>query len=139
MNAGNPYRCDQELAEAVRKFESCRLSPAEFTHRAHLIVALWYLSHFPAEEAAARMREGLRRFIEHHSATGYHETITLFWLKIVRRFLDERVNAQALSDVANELLEKFGDSKLLSEYYSRELIASTEARSVWVEPDLCKL
>jgi len=139
MEAGIAYRTDAEVAEVARKFETCALLPQDFDHRAHLTVALYYLANFPAEIATARMREGLQRLIAHYKDTGYHETITLFWLKLVRRFLDESVGDQRLADVANELLEKFGGSKLLFEYYSRELIQTEKARAEWVEPDLRKL
>jgi len=139
MQAKTIHRSDAEVAEVVRKFETCALLPQEFDHRAHLTVALYFLANFPAEIATARMREGLRRLIAHYKDTGYHETITLFWLKLVRRFLDESVGDQRLADVANALLEKFGDSRLLFEYYSRELIQTEKARAEWVEPNLRKL
>jgi len=139
MAAETVYRSDAEVLEVVRKFETCALLPQEFDHRAHLTVALYFIAHLPAETAHARMREGLRRLLAHYKETGYHETITLFWLKLVRQFLDNSVGDQSLADVANELLEKFGDSQLLFEYYSRELIQTAKARGEWIEPDLRNL
>jgi len=135
LHSTKTYRTVGEIKEIVRKFETCIIAPSEFSHQAHLTVALWYLSHFPFDEAAELMRDGLRRFIKQHNAAGYHETITVFWLKLVRRFLDETAADQTLIDAANELLQKFDDSKLLLQFYSHDVIHSETARVMWVEPD----
>jgi hypothetical protein len=131
-----PFRSAAEIEILVQKFESCQLSLAEFKHREHLTVALWYLSGLTVREAIERMREGLQRFISHHGETGYHETITVFWLKVVRGFLEGTGAARPLPELANELLETQGHSRLINDYYSRELISSEGARRTWVEPDV---
>jgi hypothetical protein len=126
-----------QLEAIVRRFETCAIAPAEFSHGAHLAVALWYAAHLPSTEAAARMREGLHRFIAHHHAGDkYHETITLFWLKLVRHFLEQAGPQQPLPDVANELLARCDNSQLLYAHYSRALIQTPAAKAGWVEPDL---
>ncbi|HEX8068383.1 MAG TPA: hypothetical protein VF546_00425 [Pyrinomonadaceae bacterium] len=126
-----------QLETIVRGFEACTIAPAEFSHRAHLAVALWYVAHLPDAEAAARMRAGLHRFIAHHHAGDkYHETITLFWLKLVRHFLERAGAGQTLPAVANDLLARCGDAQLLYAHYSRALIQTPAAKSGWVEPDL---
>ena len=131
------FESAEELETLVRKFESCELPLKDFNHRAHLAVALWYLSRLPEQEALARMREGLLRFIGHYGETGYHETMTVFWLKAVRGFLDQPgMEARSLADEANRLAKARGDSRLIYDYYSRERLSSAEARAGWREPDL---
>jgi hypothetical protein len=99
--------------------------------------APWYLTALPAQEAAARMREGLRRYTKHNNAeAAYNETITLFWLKLVRHFLDRTNLRRSLAERANELLVAYNNSQLVFEYYSRDLIQTPEAKESWVEPDL---
>ncbi len=127
-----------EIETTVRAFLSCDVFPSEFGHRAHLTVALWLLCRFPEEEATARMRDGLRRLLARHNLDGYHETITLFWLRAVRRFLnqaDAAIRAD-LPELNARLLAHYADSRLLLEYYSRELLHSAAAKAAWVEPDL---
>jgi hypothetical protein len=87
-------------------------------------------------EAIKRMREGLKRFISHHGETGYHETITIFWLKVVSGFLEQTKRERPLHELANELLLTDGDSRLINHHYSKGLISSEEARRTWVEPDV---
>ena len=131
-------RREDEVEETVRKFELCAFTGSEFTHGAHLTVALSYVSRLTEEEALERMRAGLFRFLEHHGVDPkkYNETITLFWIRLVRGFL-KRVNPErTLRDLANELVLTHGDSKIIFRYYSKELLMSDEARKVWVEPDL---
>jgi hypothetical protein len=127
----------REIEQLVEGFEACTVPPAEFDHGAHLCVALWYLSELPAPHAEARMRAGLRRYTGHHNAKAmYNETITLFWLKLVRHFLEGADSNRSLAARACELLETYGSSKLVFEYYSRELTQTREAKTSWVEPDL---
>jgi len=124
-----------EIETVVQQFETCAVAPAEFTHRAHLTVALWYLTQAP-QAADELMRRGLLRFIAHHHAQGYNETITLFWLKLVRHFLEHAGADRPLPELANELLARFGNSQLLFAHYSRELVQSAPAKVAWLEPDL---
>jgi hypothetical protein len=87
-------------------------------------------------EAVERMRAGLLRFISHHGERGYHETMTLFWLEIVREFLDQSGAGCSLPALANTLIEARGNSRLIFEHYSKELLSSEEAHRTWVEPDV---
>ena len=132
------YESPAEIERVVRGFESCGLPPSEFTHAAHLTVALWYLSRLTAPEAAGRMRAGLYRFLDHHGVGQgkYNETITLFWIKLIRKFLDEADVNRSLTDIANEMIASLNDSQLIFAYYSRERLFSEEAKGAWVEPDL---
>lgn len=50
-----------ELESLVRRFEDCTLPREEWTHRAHLAIAVWYLSHLPREVATERIRMGIQR------------------------------------------------------------------------------
>jgi hypothetical protein len=83
------------------------------------------------------MRAGLHRYTAHNNAQGvYNETLTIFWLKLVRRFLERADARRPLAERAAELLTTYEDSRLAYEYYSRELIQTPEAKASWVEPDL---
>ncbi|HVF48581.1 MAG TPA: hypothetical protein VNA19_00760, partial [Pyrinomonadaceae bacterium] len=113
-----------------------------WTHAAHLSVALWYLLRHPPEEAIEIIRAGIKRYNDAHGVEttptgGYHETITLFWIHIVRRYLAEAAHADStLVTLANNLLLRYCRSDLPLEYYSRARLFSAEARARWVEPDL---
>ncbi|MDT7778006.1 MAG: hypothetical protein QOC99_518 [Acidobacteriota bacterium] len=137
-NARDFYRDDQEVEEIVRRFESCELSPSDFSHAAHLTVALCYLLNSTDEEALGRIRRGLGRYVRAHGIKPnlYHETLTIFWLKRVRAFVERAGAGQTLAELASGLVEECGNSRLIYVYYSKELIDSEGARRVWTEPDL---
>jgi hypothetical protein len=135
------YESDEEVEAVVRKFEACLFAPDEFHHREHLTIALCYL--LEADEGAAleRLRANLFRFLNHHKIREnvYHETITLFWLKRVRHFLERADRERALAELANDLIAECGNAQIINSHFSKEFLASDEARAAWVEPDLQSL
>lgn len=136
----NHYKTEAEIEAVVRGFESCSTAKSEFTHVSHLTVAVWYLRRSSVEPATEQMRASLFRFIDHHGIEGkYHETLTMFWMIVVRKELDGLDPKLSLLEAANAVVETLSDSRLVFEYYSEELLWSDEARRVWVEPDLKQL
>jgi hypothetical protein len=135
------FRTTEEIFSLVRRFGDCTLPRAEWTHAAHLTVALWFLLEFDWPEATERVRRGIRSYNAAHGIRptptgGYHETLTVFWLRVVRSFLEEgRNEGRALVSLANELAAE-ADSRLPLRHYTRERLFSPEARASWVEPDL---
>ena len=142
--ASEPYLRLGEIDSLVRGFESCTLPREEWTHRAHLTVALWYLLHHDKEEATELIRNGLKRFNEAKgiittARSGYHETITLFYIHIVSKHLRESRAEISIVNLMNNLIERYGEKSLPLEYYNKERWMSWDARAGWLEPDLKRL
>ena len=135
------FRTTGEILALVRDFEDCTLPRERWTHAAHLTVALWNLLQYDWPEAVERVRAGIKRYNAAHGILptptgGYHETLTIFWLRRVRSFLEGgRNEARSLVSLANELVAS-ADKSLPLAYYTRERLFSPEARAGWVEPDL---
>ena len=131
------YKTENEIQAVVRGFESCSTGKSEFTHISHLAVTVWYLRCLSLEQATEKMRASLFRFIDHYGIEGkYHETLTVFWMRMVRRRLDELDRNLSLLETTNAVIEALGDARLVFEYYSEGLLWSAEARQTWVQPDL---
>jgi hypothetical protein len=130
------YESDDDLRSLVNQFEACSFHPSEFKHHQHLAVALWYVSNLAYADAGERMKRGIQRLAASYGKAGYHETITEFWLRIVRGFLSEGGRADSIAVQANQLIEKYADKNLILDYYSAGLLASEQAKAGWVEPDL---
>ena len=130
------FKDETEVSELVRAFETCEIHPAEFKHYQHLAVALWYLKHHPYETASEKMRSGIQRLAAAYGKSGYHETITVFWLKVVHGFLLKANPRATIFELASEVASEYGRKNLIAEYYSEELLASVKAKNEWVEPDL---
>ncbi|HEX5703190.1 MAG TPA: hypothetical protein VFX97_08340 [Pyrinomonadaceae bacterium] len=130
------YKTDDEIHALVSAFEACSFHPAEFRHYQHLTVALWYVWHLSPDEASLKMTKGIRRLSETYGKMGYHETITLFWLRIVANLVAEHRANMSLSETANALIDRCKDKDLIAQFYSDELLATDKAKAEWVEPDL---
>jgi len=127
---------DDALVEA---FESCRLPAAQFHHADHIRLAWIYLGRMSEAEATARIERSIRQFAAHNGVSEkYHHTITLAWMRLVataRRATPEAYNFGAFAERNGELF----DVKALGRYYSAEHLASRDAKSGWVDPDLQQL
>lgn len=134
------YEFSAEIARLVREFEECSLPREQWTHAAHLTVALWYLLHHPVPEATNLIRHGIQAYnqsqgIVQTKTGGYHETITLFYIRAIQQYLRHTAPDTPLVELANGLLAAWGDKRLLTRHYSRGLLLSGEARRFWFEPD----
>ena len=132
------YNNKAEIEAVVHGFESCKTGKGEFKHRDHLTVVVWYLSVTSREEAIDRMRSGLLRFLDHHGVDRkkYNETLTVFWIELVCRTLNEIKPQTPLVQKCNLVIVALQNPGLAFEYYSEELVLSDEARTSWVAPDL---
>lgn len=133
-----------EIDSLIERFENRKLPRAEWTHEAHLVVAIWYCSKHPFEMAL----ELTRQYITGHNESvgtpntdteGYHETITKFWLIAANNFIlaSEPVSITELCN--NFLQSEMASSSYPMNFYSKEKLFSVEARHTWVEPDLNEL
>lgn len=134
------YQTLSEIENLILAFEDCRLPRSEWTHPAHLTVALWYLTHYSETEATNYIRDGIQKYnsamgIKTTKDSGYHETLTIFWIRIVSQFLTTQPHKETLN-LANKLIQNYANKNLPFEYYSHDLLMSWSARINWVEPDL---
>ena len=131
------YRMKEEIEDVVRRFETCSYTPEEFVHARHLTVAAWCFATMESEAAREKMRAGLRRFIAYHGKSGYHATITEFWLERVESLVTElRAEGEDMVPLVNSVVAHCGDKNLIYESYTRERIASPEAKAAKIEPDI---
>ena len=127
---------DTDIEALIRSFEDGSLPRSEWTHASHLLVALWYMSRHPRDQATRLVRDGIRRYNHLHGRdSGYHETITLAWVAVLAQFLTRSDHAGPISALAGTLLDDCGDKDFLLRYYSREVLMSDEARRAWIPPD----
>jgi hypothetical protein len=133
---------ERAFANFIDQFERGTLPKPVWTHGAHLAVGTWYLVNFAEEIAIGRVRTGIQHYNEcvgtaNTPDSGYHETLTLFWLRIIRRFLLETGGMGDKLKAVRGVVEEFGGQRdLFRKYYSFDVVGSREARARWVPPDL---
>lgn len=112
------------------------LTKAEWTHAGHLAACVGLVRRLGATAALDTCRRAIPRLNEAHGVvnddgSGYHETITVFYVAAVAAAL---ARGLAADDVEDELGR---DAPLM--YWSRDRLLSVEARRGWVEPDRAPL
>jgi hypothetical protein len=117
------------------------LPKAEWTHEAHLRAGLWHVQAHGAVAALPLLRQRISAYNEsvgtaNTDTSGYHETITRFYVTVIDRFLATADRALELDLLARELIAIYGDRKLPLHHYSEGRLFSPVARRSWVEPDL---
>jgi hypothetical protein len=86
------------------------------------------------------MRTNIQRFAAHHHQSQlYHETITGFWMRLLRHILDTAEPDQPFADVVYCAISSWGSMDFFFRHYSRERAFSAQARQQWLEPDLLPL
>jgi hypothetical protein len=124
------------------RFQACALRKEEWTHHAHLIVGMWHIDRYGAEQALIHLRSGIRQLNESFGGqntptSGYHETITAAYVILLSQYLARRRNGKTLRELTTQLLAgPIAAKDVLLSFYSRERLMSTEARAAWIEPDL---
>jgi len=133
------FQTDEEVHAVVAAFEAGNLAPVELTHAAHVAIGLAYLDAAPRAEATDRMRSALQHFVRRHQLTGYHETITVFWMKLLAHLSEARYSGLPLWERINRVTATYAAKWPIQAHYSPETIRSPEAKASWVEPDLLPL
>ncbi len=134
--------CDAE--KLIEQFIAMTLPKPQWTHHAHLRVGLWHVLNYGTDEALLLLRNRISAYNESIGTSntvhsGYHETITRFYIFLIAQFLSTADLTLSLNQLADQLIIQYGDRKLLLKYYSRERLFSVTARLEWMSPDLIAL
>lgn len=131
-----------DIKTIASDFENKTLPKELWTHSAHIAVAFFQLDNCQSlEKTLGYLREQIKEYnilvgTENSDNSGYHETLTVFWLKVVAEFLITK-NQTDIED-AYTLFTKtiLASSKLPTKFYTKELLFSKTARQSWIEPNL---
>ena len=138
----NYFSNNQQAESLVREFLDLSLEAKQFTHEAHLTVAIWYLQWYPLDKATNLVRDNIRQFNvakggKNTDSEGYHETITVFYMHTVQQFLATQTTPTNLAHLANTLINsEMGQRDYFLQFYSKARLFSAEARRKFVEADL---
>lgn len=137
---------DPSLDDLVAAFRGQSLPKEQWTHLAHLRVGAWHVHHYGRDAALEMLRAGIRRLNDAHgtlnsSTSGYHETITVAYVRLLEQFLTGIPATVAALEQRLELLigAPLAERSALFRFWSRDLLLSPKARAEWVPPDLAPL
>ncbi len=130
-------------AAFLLQFEAGLWPREHWHHEQHIKIAYLYLTRYPFAEAVTRARLKIKAHNAANSVvetptSGYHETTTQAWMRLVYTTLCEYGPA-ANADTFYEQNPQLSQKKALRLFYSREVFMSPEAKFEFVEPDLAPL
>ena len=132
---------EASLDEFLAAFEQGTYPKEKWTHGAHVVMAASYILTESAEGLIDRTRERIRNYNlcqggQNTDDSGYHETLTVFWLGVIRQYLDASPKDRPRLHAVRDAFMEFGRrSSLWREYYGFNVIQSGEARRRWLAPD----
>jgi hypothetical protein len=127
----------------LRQFETATWPLEQWHHQQHIKVAYLYLRRYPFETASAKIREGIKAYNAAHKvpeglSSGYHETMTQAWLRLVYFTICEYGPAES-ADAFYEQSPQLQQKKVLRFFYTKERFMSPQAKAEFVEPDIIPL
>ena len=131
----------EEVHRLRSGFDDHTLPGTEFNHSAHIAVGTTYMRELGAEAALTQLRKAIPPYNESQGGqntdtSGYHETLTRFWVERLSEFVSTLPPALTPAECAMAAVETFGSrSRLHEEYYSFDVVKSLEARRGWIAPD----
>ena len=134
-----------ELDTLAAAFCAGTLPRAQWTHVAHLRVGAWHVHHAGAAAALALLRQCIRALNDRHGTpnsptSGYHETITVAYVRLIDDFLRACDSAMPLERRVEALITgALGDRSILFTYWTQDALMSARARAEWVPPDIAPL
>ena len=136
-----PFAADADVATFMAAFSDGSLPRHAWNHRAHLTVALTVARRLTALERLPAIRRAILGYnaavgIESTPDSGYHETLTVFYMQVVELHVLRYPTPASIAEDANLLHAEWGDRELPLRHYSRERLFSREARAGWLAPDL---
>lgn len=108
---------------------------ARFGHREHVHLTWLAVRRYGVPEAVGLVSDGIQRTARYAGAPQkYHATISRAWVELVGYHVADSGDSDfpAFAGHHPALLDK----RLLTHFYRPATLASTRARSDWVEPDL---
>jgi len=128
------------IKELLFQFENRTLPIEKWTHEAHLIIALCYIKKYKKEEAICYLRSGIISYnvavgTKNTPTSGYHETITLFWVELISTFIQKHQQLKLEELIEVFLASKYASKTIFLEYYTKEKLFSVAARANWLAPN----
>ena len=133
------FETEESLEEFISAFEAGTWPIADWKHAHHLAMAAYYVIAYGRDEALERARRNIPAYNEAQGGkntedSGYHETLTVFWIDAVTAALPlGKPRLEAIHHIVETLTPR---RDLWREFYSFDVVKSSEARKIYIAPDL---
>jgi hypothetical protein len=131
------YTSNEEIDSLIKEFENKTLPKSLWTHHAHLTAGMYYLHRYDFYATLCIMKARIITYNEsvggvNSPSEGYHETLTVYWLKVLDQFMSDK-RTRPLFEICNSFLNStYSNKELPFQHYGRERLMSVEARATWI-------
>ncbi|MDF2456863.1 MAG: hypothetical protein K0R51_2856 [Cytophagaceae bacterium] len=130
---------EKNFDSLIEQFNSNTLPKSEWTHSAHLIVGLWHITTCDFSDAVCQLRSKIISLNKFHGTvndgqSGYHETLTVFWLKVMHEHIKHNPSYSFGESVTTFLNSPLASREYPFEFYKKEDLLSSDYRAVYHEP-----
>ncbi|KAK7113525.1 uncharacterized protein [Littorina saxatilis] len=134
------YRSFRSVGDQLflQAFEDATLPFEDWNHEAHLRMAWNYIKDYGEEAAQPYIKLGIQKYNERNRdkiQTGYHETITMFFIHLVSKAIKQSVDADKSFEEFLKHNQHLKDSALLFQYYNKDTLFQEDARHRFIPPD----
>ena len=130
---------EADIDAFIAAFEAGTLPKARWTHAAHILTGACYVHSLGEAAAINRMRDRVSAFNlavggQNTPTSGYHETVTVFWIKLLATHL---ATTETRTDFAHRAVRDLAPIRnIYADFYDFDILTSTEARHTWIEPNI---
>jgi hypothetical protein len=135
-----PWESEAGLAAFIEGFEQGTFPKANWTHQAHVVMAAYYLTGHPVPDATRTIRARIPAYNvaqggQNTDDSGYHETLTIFWIWVVAGFLASLPDGLSRLERVHATAERFGQERTFHrKFYEHNVVGDVDARRTWVPP-----
>lgn len=139
------YLPPENLAALAQALLDRTLPKPAWTHEAHLGATLYLLAARPEFDLDVALPGIIRSYneavgVQNTDTGGYHETLTRFYLRLLRRVLADAPAGEPVERTFARLLATpAADRAFPLRYFTKDHLFSPLARRAFVEPDLAAL
>ena len=132
---------EPDLRAFILQFEEGTWPSTQWTHATHIAMGSYYLLTCSRDEATARIKHGLYHYHlsqggQHTDTSGYHETLTLFWIDSIEEYLRSLPASWNVLEKVTAATQYLGEQRVLHrQHYSWDLTTDPIARREWRTPD----
>ena len=109
--------------------------------RDSITTALWFIMNTNPSDALCRIKSGIISYNlsvggVNNGTNGYHETITVFWWKLLSLFVENHPHLN-YDQMGQAFLESgYNRRDIAFDFYSKDLLLSGMARAMYLAPDV---
>lgn len=127
-----------DIQKLIEQFENCTLPNTQWTHEAHLRVALYYLIQNDFYAGLRKMKQGIIRYNKNVPNSSwrieYNATVTTFWCIKIKEYISS-FSSEPIDSLEEMLIKsRLNNSELIKDFYKDDKLLNSEKYRAYFMP-----